>query len=548
MSSIRHRRLPATGKIACCGCSVVPALIAIESDDDWFGAMMDKSKPTKETIILVHGTWAAPMEGRSQWYQPCAGSFASKLGQALGRHGHAAKCWSHCAAEDAIFSWNGANSWLDRASGAERLIQYINQLKGAGWTCHVVAHSHGGNLVMEALPSLLAQSRDQGFNHAQDKGTFVFLGTPFIDTISAMSQQQARRQRLLAILLWCVYVMLVSPLIVLVAYYASVEGVRSLYSGAHAVQNIVVVFLTFLTVVLPPFFFAFRKKRLDWTGLVRELAASTQWSRKILVVNNAHDEARVVLHHARMTENPLATGTSLFGYLSVVCRKLLERKRALSRIRGATYFSAASLMVKLAVASVYLLAFFVLAHVLQLTDHIAIQPERMNIFVGGAATLLISTLAIGAFVSQGALLSAIISPFRWTWEMLSVAAAMPSETVTFVVRHRAWPMLQRFALGLEAYPYQLPVVSHLPTLLPTGAYTYEELPSSAIERSLAKRHTGISSHLGNMSDFLAKATITSADLSSLLEELERDVTLVHAAYYTDDECIDRVARWIAGKG
>jgi hypothetical protein len=33
-----------------------------------------------------------------------------------------------------------------------------------------------------------------------------------------------------------------------------------------------------------------------------------------------------------------------------------------------------------------------------------------------------------------------------------------------------------------------------------------------------------------------------------IDRLKRVKALVHAAYCTDDECIERIADWIAGKG
>jgi len=41
--------------------------------------------------------------------------------------------------------------------------------------------------------------------------------------------------------------------------------------------------------------------------------------------------------------------------------------------------------------------------------------------------------------------------------------------------------------------------------------------------------------------------VTSADIIMLQHAIEADQTLVHAAYYTDDECIARIADWIAAK-
>ena len=42
--------------------------------------------------------------------------------------------------------------------------------------------------------------------------------------------------------------------------------------------------------------------------------------------------------------------------------------------------------------------------------------------------------------------------------------------------------------------------------------------------------------------------ISPADMSLLLATIEEDLSLIHAAYYTDDDCIARIADWIAGVG
>ena len=126
-------------------------------------------------------------------------------------------------------------------------------------------------------------------------------------------------------------------------------------------------------------------------------------------------------------------------------------------------------------------------------------------------------------------------------------AFIPSEVATYFVRRRMWSVLQRLALGLMAYPYPLPQVDRVPSVLPKAFFTYEDLPPSTVERVLAQRNEGIGGRFGTVSNLLAKTTITSADLSSFLEEVERDLTLVHAAYYADDECINRIARWIADR-
>ena len=112
--------------------------------------------PSKETVIIVHGTWAAPKRGRVQWYQPAngaraAGGFVRKLDAALRKRGSSARCWGHCTQHKKLFNWSGGNSWIARTQAASKLGDYVAKLRKEGWLCHIVAHSHGGNIVVDAL-------------------------------------------------------------------------------------------------------------------------------------------------------------------------------------------------------------------------------------------------------------------------------------------------------------------------------------------------------------------------------------------------------------
>jgi hypothetical protein len=77
---------------------------------------------------------------------------------------------------------------------------------------------------------------------------------------------------------------------------------------------------------------------------------------------------------------------------------------------------------------------------------------------------------------------------------------------------------------------------------------YEDMPTGAEQRALSVRSAWIGRHLGGVSQTFSKMTVTAADISALLQTVEEDQTLVHAAYYSDDECIARIADWIADKG
>jgi hypothetical protein len=79
----------------------------------------------KETVIIVHGTWAAPEAGQLSWYQipkksKHKPSFVSKLNAALERRGSPARCWAHCKDNGDIFTWSGNNAWIDRTRAGGR--------------------------------------------------------------------------------------------------------------------------------------------------------------------------------------------------------------------------------------------------------------------------------------------------------------------------------------------------------------------------------------------------------------------------------------------
>lgn len=74
---------------------------------------------------------------------------------------------------DREFFWSGANSWIDRKNAAESLAAYLSKLM-PHWRCHLVSHSHGGNVCHEAI-RILAMSNIEPEREVR----LVTLGTPF---------------------------------------------------------------------------------------------------------------------------------------------------------------------------------------------------------------------------------------------------------------------------------------------------------------------------------------------------------------------------------
>ena len=125
-----------------------------------------------ETVIVVHGTYAQPSSDTPQWFEK-GSDFCTRLDARLEAQGSAARCWAHLDAGGREFFWSGANSWIDRSAAAASLAAYLATL-APRWRCHLVAHSHGGNVCHEAL-EILAQKHD---GEPWD-GHLVTLGTPY---------------------------------------------------------------------------------------------------------------------------------------------------------------------------------------------------------------------------------------------------------------------------------------------------------------------------------------------------------------------------------
>jgi hypothetical protein len=142
----------------------------------------------------------------------------------------------------------------------------------------------------------------------------------------------------------------------------------------------------------------------------------------------------------------------------------------------------------------------------------------------------------------------VLAPALWIGRTLRVIAAIPNEMATYGVRKRAWPIFQQLALGLVSYQHELPSINLRPKHLRSGLYHYESLPTHVVFSATKKRDDAIIKEVGTVTRFLGRRDIAMGDMSSLLEQLEMNVSLVHAVYYADDECIERIARWIAGKG
>ena len=116
-----------------------------------------------ETIVLVHGTFAAAdSDAGAAWWQQ-GGNFRAALGAASGIETIEA------------FQWSGANSESERRAAGARLAERLRELEAAGCPYHVIGHSHGGSLIWHAIAAMV-HKRDG----LQQLRSFVTVGTPFL--------------------------------------------------------------------------------------------------------------------------------------------------------------------------------------------------------------------------------------------------------------------------------------------------------------------------------------------------------------------------------
>ena len=143
------------------------------------------SASERETVFIVHGTFSGPSSDPAPRWYAHGESFSARLDAALADAGSDARCWRHLQTGEQGFSWDGANDWLSRAKTATRLRDQLQRLHRQGWTVHVVAHSHGGNVVLEAI------TNESGDVEPWFGGRAVLLGTPVYQD-SPKAEQRAR--------------------------------------------------------------------------------------------------------------------------------------------------------------------------------------------------------------------------------------------------------------------------------------------------------------------------------------------------------------------
>src|SRR5665213_3226256 len=107
-------------------------------------------------VLLVHGTWTdTPGWHKFDEHQP--NNFASRLSALLSKRGMPGIIEKSVNATSRHFSWSGANDHKARLEAAESLAIHIRNIceNDPLARVHIVAHSHGCNVVLKAVETYL---------------------------------------------------------------------------------------------------------------------------------------------------------------------------------------------------------------------------------------------------------------------------------------------------------------------------------------------------------------------------------------------------------
>jgi hypothetical protein len=567
------------------------------------------SDARKETVIIVHGTWSAPIPGTIQWYELGGAAaneqFVAKLNANLEKRGSPARCWAHCTETESAFCWSGQNDWTDRTQAAARLADTIDRLQQEGWRVHVVAHSHGGNVAVEALPQL----KSMPTSATGLSGTVTTLGTPFIDAATPIAKRLDARRRVDDILAWGAYLLL-SALVLLVTASLIDFGAREGSSYIKFVTRSSVwpwLSIPVGLLAIGLYSIVHSRRRLGWTTYWNQLSKSPPARAFMLVLGSSMDEAWQLLHHLSRMKSPIEPESGWWKYMWRSRREYLRKSRDVEHINGAALFHLQPPLVKI-VAAVFqfilLLTLFgllvsatpsqlaadfdaflvdkkiadqdfhnkysnlqsdkdqedaVAAGVKKLTAaqvdqwlmyRVERNVERKRYLIIGFATLILFwflMVSTATFFFGRSFYSVLWAPARWIRRHVRAIAGIPGYTATYIVRKDGWTFLQQLAMGLEGFPARLPPIDKIPAYVPSSCYRYEDMPKDAEQRALAARSTWVDRHFGDVAEMFAKLLVTTSDLSNLVKLIEADDSLVHGAYYKDDACIARIADWIAGR-
>jgi hypothetical protein len=498
--------------------------------------------PAQETVIVVHGTFSGKVpDARPGWYAP-GETFCKQLDKELEARGSSARCWQHLQSGEDYFHWDGANDWLSRFKAAAQLRQQLQLLRDRGWTAHLVGHSHGGNVIIDAI------TNHYGRVESWFCGRVALLGTPLYRESPAFFR---RRQTLTT--RWTVASLVAWGVLL----YVSARQVDVLAGFAHGTSTeywatAVSLVLGMATVVLVVRVVTWLTSKYLWLYLWTQLwmmrllpsrafakKSEERWSPPFMLINSQFDEAYRSLSGLQQGANPLISteSPSKSGFASNVGAVAESGWSRLATLIGSTLDTPhAGALTATGAASVL---------VLLLWKTVLYQLSPAPLSTPGLSLgfwVVVTTIVVAAcFLARLVFLPGILltEGLPAMWRGLASFAALSFDVR---IRKSVWASMKSLGMGLSGAPQRVEdiIVSLTFDESDPEDCVYVELPEdivSGVTQAQKGRLTEIQEIL-----YRRRATWSPTHLREELESV--DFPLVHTAYYRHSECIQKIADWM----
>jgi hypothetical protein len=503
------------------------------------------SNQGRQTVVVVHGTQfdkpPATTGGEIAWWRP-GSAFAKTLDEALAKCGAKARCWAHLKDGEPGFEWDGLNDWHSRAEAADRLRRYVRDLQARGWLVHLVGHSHGGNVIFEAV----ANSRKEVADWF--RGRIALLGTPVFNNSAAFYAGQRR--------------LFVTGLLLGVVVLAALAWAFGLHEARpirgiwrHDFFGFVVIGLFCLPLFLlvervrGKLFQELPVRLLKDGGFVKTGSRRTP---QILLIGSWRDEAYKVLS-ALKEPRPFAHGAKKAQDTKAEPPKARPKASLWAIVRPAHRSAAARFLSQIRLTDLLGLLFLavVVGGALALGRYWdGLSPAGNDADISGSEAglwvLVIFVLLGYAVLFWKQLLRLIALPFLVACYLFGLVWKSVSGLVTQLIREPLVRTIKGFVrqLGYGFLGGPVSVGQVTVGLWPESApenWLYLELPSATVDAVREQQTPKLSALVDSL--YAAQAGEDSFEtLAALAKEL--GLPIVHSAYYADPACLERIARWI----
>jgi hypothetical protein len=484
----------------------------------------------KETVIVVHGTFSGKDSGSTPgWYSP-GEAFCQQLDAALKGVGSTARCWQHLQRGEDHFHWDGRNDWMSRRRAAARLRALLTRLHAQQWRVHLVGHSHGGNVIVDAI------TNDMGRVEKSFRGRVALLGTPlYRDTAAFEVHKRSLTKYWLAasFLFWGALLYWAARGVDLKAAFR-IGSPTEFWAGAVAL-----LFVVFLVLLL--YRLASAASLESWLflagldpGRLDEPKSETRCSPAFLCINSDFDEALRSLSGLPTADDrpPILSDSSANRSFMKNLSAVMESSRThLATVVANTLDTRHP--VALGMTGIAAILFPVLWRT---TFPLSSSGNAMMFLV-----FLTSLFATAWFFGPLFFFPGVMV-VQGTATLSRGITGLAALTFDGAIKKRVWGFTKTLTLGLSGAPRRIQDISveRMLTSRDPEDCIYLELPTDivvGVQQSQLQQ-------VPQIQDILYNRTENWLPMQ-LREHLEAvDFPLVHTIYYRDPSCIQKIADWI----